>query len=146
MPLAELEKLYLRVAKEVFEPGAGLAGTLRQLVSGYRSESGPLLSILKAHFGENAPMRGGPHSRPAAFVCTTSQAAGGALELRILRTYDSGSATKGRDAREGWMAWEAAAATSAAPTLLPLFVRSDGTTVRICGTILYFFLVLFRKF
>lgn len=127
MPLADLEALYRTVAAEVFAPGAGWGGALRQLAAGYRCEAGPLLTILRARFGEAAPMRGGARPRPAAFVCATSQDGAGRLELRILRTYDSPSASRGRDAGEGWRVWEACAATSAAPTLLPLFARADGS-------------------
>ena len=125
VPLATLEALYLQVADEVFAKGSAL----RQLVQGHSCDSAPLLSILQAKLGAQTPLRGGAYPWPAAFVVATNQSVlDHRLEVRLLRTYESGSPSKGRDTEERWLAWEAAAATSAAPTILPPFRRRDGAT------------------
>ena len=130
IPLARLEAMYLDVAREVFAP----ASLWRQLRHGNSADNGPLLKIVQDALGRETPMRGGD-ARPAAFVVTTRQeapaggaGAGARLELRVIRTYNSGAPSGGRDAREGWRQWEAAMATSAAPTILPPFTRGDGST------------------
>lgn len=105
--------------------------SLRQLLTGAQSDSAPLIEILKEYLGEK-PMRQAGRS-PKVFVVTTrlensGKGANSRLELRILRTYDSKAPSGGRDAKEGWLQWEAAAATSAAPTIFPPFTRSGGET------------------
>lgn len=126
VPLADVEQLYYRTAGEVFAK----TSAFRQLMVGYQAESAPLLTILKDYLGDS-PMRRPPnYDGPKAFVVTTKVDGGDQkrLELRILRTYDTPAPSGGRDGKEGWAQWEAAAATSAAPTILPAFRREDGST------------------
>jgi hypothetical protein len=124
------EEIYSEIATSVFAPGS----VWRQLRHGHSCDSGPLVRVLQDVLGKETPMRmPGGGARPAAFVVTTRRevpAGGGAekLELRVLRTYNSSAPSGGRDALEGWRQWEAAVATSAAPTILPPFRRADGTT------------------
>ena len=128
--LARLEQMYLEVAEQVF----GRASLLRQLRSGHSSDSAPLERILRATLGDETFMRRPGGGQPAAFVVATrsepSTATGGParLELRLLRTYASAAPSGGRDAAESWRQWEAALATSAAPTILPPLRRADGST------------------
>ena len=128
--LARLEQMYLEVAEQVF----GRASLLRQLRHGHSSDSAPLERILRATLGDDTFMRRPGGGQPAAFVVATrsepSTATGGParLELRLLRTYASAAPSGGRDAAESWRQWEAALATSAAPTILPPLRRADGST------------------
>lgn len=103
---------------------------LRQLFTGAQTDSAPLIEILKKYLGDK-PMRQAERT-PKVFVVTTKVENAGRthnrLELRILRTYDSKAPSGGRDAKEGWLQWEAAAATSAAPTIFQPYVRGGGET------------------
>ena len=125
VPLADLEALYFQAADQVFAKSSAL----RQLMTGAAADSSPLVRMLKDKLGESTPMRGA-HSWPAAFVVTTRQHGDEEhtrLDVRIIRTYDSSSPSRGRDARENWLMWEAGVATSAAPTILPPLRRADGS-------------------
>ena len=125
VPLAELEALYFQAADQVFAKSSAL----RQLMTGAAADASPLVRMLKEKLGESTPMRGA-HSWPAAFVVTTQQHGDEdhtRLDVRIIRTYDSSSPSRGRDAKERWLMWEAGVATSAAPTILPPLRRADGS-------------------
>ena len=128
--LARLEQMYMQVAEDVF----GRASILRQLRYGYSCDSAPLERILRATLSDDALMRRPGGGQPAAFVVATrsepSSATGGParLELRLLRTYASAAPSGGRDAAESWTQWQAALATSAAPTILQPLRRADGST------------------
>ena len=117
--------MYLEVAEQVF----GRASLLRQLRHGHSSDSAPLEQILRATLGDETLMRRPGGGQPAAFVVATrSEPSTSTLELRLLRTYASAAPSGGRDAAESWRQWEAALATSAAPTILPPLRRADGST------------------
>ena len=128
--LARLEHMYFEVAEQVF----GRASLLRQLRHGHSSDSAPLERILRATLGDETLMRRPGGGQPAAFVVATRSETSTAtegpvrLELRLLRTYASAAPSGGRDAAESWRQWEAALATSAAPTILPPLRRADGST------------------
>jgi len=127
MPLSRLEELYYRVARDVFAQ----ARAWRALALGASADAQPLYNLLRAAFGEVRMRGGGGGGGPRAFVVATKEEKGEGgglrLDLRLLRTYDSRAPSRGRDAKECWALWEAAAATSAAPTVFPTFRRSDGS-------------------